>query len=203
MSPEVGENCGTAALAEEYYDYLRRTAPTKGKLELPDRFAETLVAIDRLTTFKKQFSCFSALLAVMFRQKTVQQRKISLLEIKSNPKALMSPSRSHSNLSRTAVVPEVMKHCKSNAAKSSIAMSATSNTMGTDDGVAVPLALVVPVDPTDFEPTTGITRKSGILLGRKEMESNMLLRGKEYTVPGKLSTLYCNGSGFVNLSSIA
>lgn len=122
MLPEIGENGGTAALAEDYYDYVRRTALTKGKLELPDRFVDTVAALDRLTTFKKQFVCFSALLAVLFRQKTVQQRKISLLEIKSNPKALKSPSRSHSNLSRTAVVPEVFKQCKSNAAKSAIAM---------------------------------------------------------------------------------
>lgn len=91
-------------------------------MELPERFADTVLAVDNLALFKKQFVCFSVLLAVLFRQKTVQQRKISLLEMKSNPKALKSPSRSHSNLSRTAVVPEVLKQCKSNAAKGAIAM---------------------------------------------------------------------------------
>lgn len=122
MGPEAVETCGSAAYAEEYYDHLKRTAQGKGKLELPTRLVDTAMALDRLTSFKKQFVCFTAVLTVMYRQKTVQNRKISLLEMKSNPKAIKSPNRTHSNLSRTAVVSDVLKQCKSNAAKSAIAM---------------------------------------------------------------------------------
>lgn len=119
MSPNTS-NAGNAA--EEYYSYVKRTAHSKVKPEPPLNLHDTIAAFDEHSSFKKQFIGFSTMLTVLFRQKTVQQRKINMNEIKANPKSLKSPSKTNSSLSRVEFVPDVFKRCKSKAAKSAIAM---------------------------------------------------------------------------------
>lgn len=118
MSPYTIDS-GNAA--EEYYDYLIRTARSKTKLEPPVNLHETVAAFDEHPSFKKQFIGFSTLLSVLFKQKSVQQRKLNMNEIKANPKSLKAPS-GKTGLNRVDFVPDLFKRCKSTAAKSAIAM---------------------------------------------------------------------------------
>lgn len=108
--------------ADEYYSYVKRTARSKVKLEPPVNLHDTVAAFDEHSSFKKQFIGFSTVLTVLFKQKIVQQRKINVDEIKENPKLLKSPGKTNSGFSRVEFVPDVFKRCKSDAAKSAIAM---------------------------------------------------------------------------------
>lgn len=119
MSPYTS-NAGNAA--EEYYNYVKRTAQNKVKPEPPSNLHDTVAAFDEHSSFKKQFIGFSTVLTVLFKQKTLQLRKLNMNEIKANPKSLKSPGKTNSGMSRVEFVPDVFKRCKSNAAKSAVAM---------------------------------------------------------------------------------
>lgn len=119
MSPHTG-NAGN--VADEYYNYIKRTAHSKLKLEAPSNLHDTLVALDEHESFKKQFVCFSTVLSVLYKQKSLQLRKVTMNEIKSDPKSLKSPRKINGGMSRVDFVPEVFKRCQSVAAKCAIAM---------------------------------------------------------------------------------
>lgn len=119
MSPNASI-AGNAA--EEYYGYVARTAQIKGKLDAPSNLHDTIAAFDCHQVFRKQFIGFSTMLNVLYKQKTLQHRKVNMNEIKADPKSLKSRGKINGGMSRIEFVPEVFKQCKSNAAKSAIAM---------------------------------------------------------------------------------
>lgn len=114
-------NAGNAA--EEYYIYVRRTARSKAKLEAPPNLPDTVVAFDKNNgPFRKTFIGFSTMLAVLYKQKTLQQRKVNLKKIKENPNLLKTPGKTNGSVSRVDIVSDVFQRCKTPAAKSAIAM---------------------------------------------------------------------------------
>lgn len=122
MSPPRPSSPSASNCVDEYYSYIKKAAKNKIKPEVPTNLKEVVAAFDESSSFKKQFVGFSCILATLFKQKVLQQRRINKTEIKTNPKELKKPNKTKISLNRVEFVPEIFKTCKSSAAKSAVAM---------------------------------------------------------------------------------